>query len=248
MPLSQHSLTRGYRRAAGLLPLPVVRSHSFVPNPPTHTPTHTYTHYPALIKTYRVKCLEDPEILVANVAKEGIPVSLVMRPKDLQRLLGNFQAQQTDITLLSHPPTPANAPLAPGQGPPALQRKRLRLSSSSDAARGTAGAANATDRGGPAAAAAALQTSIDVDTRDFAVYSHRGEEAAEATVNLKDLRVGALLQQRRIAEQSSRARATRVDCRYSPTGHRSDLFSDSILPGSGPLRSSGQSPGDGDLL
>ena len=117
-----------------------------------------------LIKSYRVKCLEDPEVLVASVDRSSMPVCITLKPKELAKLLANFGSAQSDITVSSHPGS-ASAP-----------RKRLRLSSYFDATKGEQGPS--------------LRTVLDVDAREdiIAGYSHRGEHPTEGTVNLKDLK------------------------------------------------------------
>ena len=120
------------------------------------------------MKTYEVPTLEEVETLCANLDRHAQPAHLVLQPKDFGRLLATFHSGQTDVTLLSLPATA-------GEGV-----KRLRLASFRDAAR-------------PDAAGAGLTTRLAADTsEDWVVgYRHRGDEAAEATVNLKDLRVAA---------------------------------------------------------
>ena len=45
-----------------------------------------------------VKLLEDPEVLVANVDRHLLHVSIVLKPKELVKLLSNFQNKQARST------------------------------------------------------------------------------------------------------------------------------------------------------
>lgn len=123
-----------------------------------------------LVKTYECSTLDDIEVLCANIDRRTLPVRLVLRPKELNKLLANFHSGQSDVTLLSLPDLPP--------GPDGERMKRLRLASYADPAK--------TEPAG-----ASLSTRLAVDTHEELIvgYQHRSAGAAEATVNLKDLKV-----------------------------------------------------------
>jgi cell cycle checkpoint control protein RAD9A len=52
-----------------------------------------------ITKTYGVHCVADAEHLKATLDAAAMPVKLVMRPKELGRLLSHFQSGQNDITI-----------------------------------------------------------------------------------------------------------------------------------------------------
>jgi cell cycle checkpoint control protein RAD9A len=55
-------------------------------------------------KTYWISCSNDCEILQAAVDRNTFPSHLVVKPKDLSRLLGNFQASLQEITIIATEP------------------------------------------------------------------------------------------------------------------------------------------------
>jgi hypothetical protein len=131
------------------------------------------------VKTYEMRCVGDSAaFLSATVDRRALRCRVAARPKPLAALLANFAAPQSDVTLLSRPG---------GQ--------RLRLQSYVDP-----GAA------ARAAPGAALTTQLALRTSEEAVtsFSHRGTAPAEATVNLKDLKVRAAARTRHRACGASR--------------------------------------------
>lgn len=129
-----------------------------------------------LLKTYDVACIADPEILCAHVDRRSLPCRAALRPRGLAKLLANFHSGQADVTLLS---LPSNAPAVVAEP----NAKRLRLLSYMDAAK--AGGGGATAPGAAPLTMLAVHTSEEI----VSAYTHRGEAEAEATVNLKDLKV-----------------------------------------------------------
>jgi hypothetical protein len=101
---------------------------------------------------------------------------LVVDAKGLGRLLSNFHSGQSDVTLVS---LPERLPVRGQQMAGAASPKRLRLVSHTDAAKSAA------------AAGAPLTTRLALDVTEEVVqgYTHRGDGMAEASVNLKDLKV-----------------------------------------------------------
>jgi cell cycle checkpoint control protein RAD9A len=124
-----------------------------------------------LTKTYECCTLEEPEVLCASIDKRTLHARLVLKPKELNKLLSNFHSGQVDVTFLSLPAA------AQQGGVVAAPAKRLRLSSYIDPAK-------------PEPPGARLMTRLAVDTGEewVAGYSHRGAAPLEATVNLKDLK------------------------------------------------------------
>lgn len=126
-----------------------------------------------LVKTYDVACLAEPEILCANIDRRKLPVKVVVKPKELARMLANFHSGQVDVTFVSLPDTPLAAPLPPG-----VAVKRLRLLSFVDPAKAE-----------PTGSQLTTRLAVDAGDEMVATYTHRGNALAEATVNLRDLRV-----------------------------------------------------------
>ena len=127
-----------------------------------------------MTKTYDVVCLAEPQFLCANIDKRQLCARLVADGKGLGRLLSNFHSGQSDVTLVS---LPERLPERGQAGAP----KRLRLVSYADPAKVDA------------SQAAALTTRLALDFTEEVVqgYAHRGDDMAEATVNLKDFKVRA---------------------------------------------------------
>ncbi|KAJ4793431.1 Cell cycle checkpoint control protein RAD9A [Rhynchospora pubera] len=61
-----------------------------------------------LKKTYWITCNSEPEIQRLSLDRSNFPSSLVVRPKDLSRLLSNFQSSLHEITIIAT--EPANGP------------------------------------------------------------------------------------------------------------------------------------------
>ena len=143
-----------------------------------------------LVKSYSLNCVTDAEHLKATVDPSLMPITLVVRPKEFGRLLSHFQSAQTDVTVSFTPESsgavPSTGGFAGGFGDKrgetfTASARNLRLSSFSDP---------------NAPPGQTLQTSISLDTAEDAVlrYEHAdsrnngGGDAADVTVNLKDLR------------------------------------------------------------
>lgn len=117
----------------------------------------------ALHKRYEVNLVDDADFLQATVDREGLAVSLEVRPRDFKRLLDAFGQSQVDITLLCRK-----------QGAGSTQRELVLRSYA---------APGKLDGG-------SLQTHLEVGANDNLVvdYTHGGDADAEVAVNLKDLR------------------------------------------------------------
>lgn len=56
-------------------------------------------------KTYWITCNVEPDIQYLSLDRTKIPSSFVVRPRDLNRLLGNFQSNLQEITIIATDPT-----------------------------------------------------------------------------------------------------------------------------------------------
>lgn len=55
-------------------------------------------------KTYWISCNVEPEIQQLSLDRRRFPSSLVVRPRDLARLLANFQSSLQEITVIATEP------------------------------------------------------------------------------------------------------------------------------------------------
>lgn len=56
-------------------------------------------------KAYWITCNVEPDIQYLSLDRSKIPSSFVVRPRDLNRLLGNFQSNLQEITIIATEPT-----------------------------------------------------------------------------------------------------------------------------------------------
>lgn len=56
-------------------------------------------------KTYWISCNVEPDIQHLSLDRRKFPSSLVVRPRDLNRLLANFQSSLQEITVIATEPT-----------------------------------------------------------------------------------------------------------------------------------------------
>lgn len=56
-------------------------------------------------KTYWISCNVEPEIQQLSLDRRRFPSSLVVRPRDLARLLANFQSSLQEITVIATEPS-----------------------------------------------------------------------------------------------------------------------------------------------
>lgn len=58
-----------------------------------------------MTKTYRISCNVEPDIQHLSLDRRQFPSDLVVRPRDLNRLLSNFQSSLQEITVIATEPT-----------------------------------------------------------------------------------------------------------------------------------------------
>lgn len=58
-------------------------------------------------KTYWITCNIEPDVHQLSIDRERYPSSFVVRPRDLARLLANFQSTLQDITIIAMDPSAA---------------------------------------------------------------------------------------------------------------------------------------------
>ena len=56
-------------------------------------------------KAYWITCNVEPDIQHLSLDRRKFPSSFVVRPRDLNRLLGNFQSTLQEITIIATEPT-----------------------------------------------------------------------------------------------------------------------------------------------
>lgn len=57
-----------------------------------------------VIKTYRVACNAEPEVQTLALDRGRFPSRLVIRPRELARLLSNFQSSLQELTIIATDP------------------------------------------------------------------------------------------------------------------------------------------------
>lgn len=83
-------------------------------------------------KIYWINCNVEPDIQNLSLEKERFPSSLVVRPRDLHRLLANFQSTLQEITII------ATEPNASADNPGEIGGKAVELRSYIDPTKGNA--------------------------------------------------------------------------------------------------------------
>lgn len=56
-------------------------------------------------KAYWITCNVEPDIQHLSLDRSKLPSNFVVRPRDLSRLLGNFQTNLQEITIIATEPT-----------------------------------------------------------------------------------------------------------------------------------------------
>ncbi|GBG58780.1 hypothetical protein CBR_g180 [Chara braunii] len=123
-------------------------------------------------KTYWISCSQESESIGAILDRTRFSSHLVVKPRDLNRLLVNFQATLQEITLIATEPILTQAPSDYASQPPEV--KAVELRSFVDPIK------DSTD--------ASLHTQLWIDPREeLQEYSHTGE-AVDVTFSLKELK------------------------------------------------------------
>ena len=58
-----------------------------------------------MVKTYWITCNVEPDIQHLSLDRRKFPSNFVVRPRDLNRLLANFQSSLHEITIIATEPT-----------------------------------------------------------------------------------------------------------------------------------------------
>ncbi|KAG0584518.1 hypothetical protein KC19_3G214900 [Ceratodon purpureus] len=118
-------------------------------------------------KTYWITCNNDTEMQNVMVERDSFPSHLVIKPKDLGRLLGHFQSSLQEITLIATEPVSTEMD-------PDSEAKAIELKSYIDPARDT------TD--------GALHTQLWIDpSEELSAYTHKGPPV-DVTFSVKELK------------------------------------------------------------
>lgn len=82
-------------------------------------------------KAYWITCNVEPDIQQLSLDRRRLPNSFVVRPRDLNRLLTNFQATLQEITVIA-----TDATSLPGDAAPEIGGKAVELRSYIDPTKG----------------------------------------------------------------------------------------------------------------
>ncbi|CAL9167233.1 unnamed protein product [Musa hybrid cultivar] len=120
-------------------------------------------------KTYWITCNVDPDVQQLSLDRRRFPSSLVVRPRDLARLLANFQSSLQEITIIA---TETSA--APSDSRDEIGRKAVELRSYIDPTKDNSDAT--------------LHTQLWIDpAEEFFQYTHTGDPV-DVTFGVKELK------------------------------------------------------------
>ncbi|XP_020585334.1 cell cycle checkpoint control protein RAD9A isoform X2 [Phalaenopsis equestris] len=120
-------------------------------------------------KTYWISCNVEPEIQQLSLDRRRLPTSFVVRPRDLTRLLSNFQSSLQEITIIATDPS-----TVPSDAEEEIGGKAVELRSYIDPAKDNSDAT--------------LHTQLWIDpSEEFLQYQHVGDPA-DVTFGLKELK------------------------------------------------------------
>ncbi|RZR74944.1 hypothetical protein BHM03_00046506 [Ensete ventricosum] len=121
-------------------------------------------------KTYWITCNVDPDVQQLSLDRRRFPSSLVVRPRDLARLLANFQSSLQEITIIA---TETSA--APSHSGDEIGGKAVELRSYIDPTKDNSDAT--------------LHTQLWIDpAEEFFQYTHTGDPV-DVTFGVKELKV-----------------------------------------------------------
>ncbi|OAY74257.1 Cell cycle checkpoint control protein RAD9A [Ananas comosus] len=124
-------------------------------------------------KTYWISCQVEPDIQQLSLDRQRFPSSLVVRPRDLSRLLANFQSSLQEITIIATEPL-----VGPSDAGGEIGGKAVELRSYIDPAKDSSDAA--------------LHTQLWIDpAEEFLQYNHVGDPV-DVTFSVKELKVAFL--------------------------------------------------------
>lgn len=78
-------------------------------------------HISGMRKAYSITCNVEPDIQQLALDRRKLPSNFVVRPRDLNRLLGNFQSTLQEITIIATEPTSVPADVANDIGGKAVE-------------------------------------------------------------------------------------------------------------------------------
>lgn len=119
-------------------------------------------------KTYWITCNVEPDIQHLSLDRRRLPSSFVVRPRDLNRLLANFQSTLQEITIIATAPTSLPSDAASEIGGKAVElRSYIDPSKDNDSS---------------------LHTQLWIDpTEEFVQYNHTGDPV-DVTFGVKELK------------------------------------------------------------
>ncbi|KAI8555701.1 hypothetical protein RHMOL_Rhmol05G0194900 [Rhododendron molle] len=119
-------------------------------------------------KAYWITCNVEPDIQYLSLDRSKIPSSFVVRPRDLNRLLGNFQSNLQEITIIATEPTSS-----PSDAASEIGGKAVELRSYIDPTKENE---------------SSLHTQLWIDpTEEFVQYTHTGDPV-DVTFGVKELK------------------------------------------------------------
>lgn len=139
-----------------------------LPNPDASKVQWTLDCYNGMRKAYWITCNVEPDIQQLSLDRRKLPSSFVVRPRDLSRLLGNFQSTLQEITIIATEPTSLPSGAASEIGGKAVElRSYLDPTKENDSS---------------------LHTQLWIDpTEEFVQYTHTGDPV-DITFGVKELK------------------------------------------------------------
>ncbi|XP_050143193.1 uncharacterized protein LOC126618992 isoform X1 [Malus sylvestris] len=139
-----------------------------LPDPDASKLQWTLQCFSGMKKTYWISCNVEPDIQHLSLDRRKFPSSLVVRPRDLNRLLANFQSSLQEITVIATEPTSLPSDAASEIGGKAVElRSYIDPTKDSDSS---------------------LHTQLWIDpTEEFVQYTHTGDPI-DVTFGVKELK------------------------------------------------------------
>ncbi|KAH7867324.1 hypothetical protein Vadar_031969 [Vaccinium darrowii] len=139
-----------------------------LPDPDASKVQWTLNCFNGVRKAYWITCNVEPDIQHLSLDRSKIPSSFVVRPRDLNRLLGNFQSNLQEITIIATEPT-----ALPSDAASEIGGKAVELRSYVDPTKENE---------------SSLHTQLWIDpTEEFVQYTHTGDPV-DVTFGVKELK------------------------------------------------------------
>ncbi|XP_048235865.1 cell cycle checkpoint control protein RAD9A isoform X1 [Ricinus communis] len=139
-----------------------------LPDPDASKVQWTLECYSGMRKAYWINCNVEPEIQNLSLDRRRFPSSLVVRPRDLNRLLANFQSSLQEITVIATEPASL-----PSDGASEIGGKAVELRSYIDPTKDND---------------SSLHTQLWIDpAEEFVQYTHTGDPV-DVTFGVKELK------------------------------------------------------------